>query len=118
MLIHIVNSKGRKSRFVPLSPTVLSLLREYFKEYRPKEYLFNGKFDLRYSHRSCNEIVKKYIGKDYHFHLLRHSSFTALLEAGTDLRVIQTVVGHSSSKITEVYTHVSNQILSKINLPI
>ena len=118
MLIHIVNGKGRKSRFVPLSSTVLSLLREYFKEYRPKEYLFNGQFDLRYSHRSCNGIVKKYVGKDYHFHLLRHSSFTALLEAGTDLRVIQKVAGHSSSKITEVYTHVSNQILSKINLPI
>jgi site-specific recombinase XerD len=118
MLIHIVNSKGRKSRFVPLSPNVLCLLREYFKKYRPKEYLFNGQFGLQYSHKSCNEIVKKYIGKDYHFHLLRHSSFTALLEAGTDLRIIQKVAGHSSSKTTEVYTHVSNKILSKINLPI
>jgi integrase/recombinase XerD len=118
MLIHIVNSKGRKSRFVPLSSTVLNLLREYFKECRPKEFLFSGQFGLKYSHRSCNEIVKKYIGKDYHFHLLRHSQATALLEAGTDLRIIQKCLGHSSSKITEVYTHVSNQILSKINLPI
>ena len=75
MLIHI-----RKDRFVPLSPTVLNLLRQYFLEYNPKEYLFNGQFGLQYSHRSCNEIVKKYVGKDYHFHLLRHSSFTSLLE--------------------------------------
>lgn len=118
MLIHIVNGKGRKSRFVPLSPAVLSILREYFKEYRPKEYLFNGQFDLQYSHRSCNEIVKKYIGKDYHFHLLRHSQATALLESGTDLRIIQKCLGHQNVRTTEVYTHVSNQLLSKINLPI
>lgn len=118
MLIHIVNAKGRKDRFVPLSPTVLTILREYFKEYKPKEYLFNGQFDLRYSHRSCNEIVKKYIGGDYHFHLLRHSQATALLEAGTDLRIIQKCLGHANAKTTEIYTHVSNQILSKINLPI
>jgi site-specific recombinase XerD len=118
MLIHIVNGKGRKSRFVPLSSTVLNLLREYFKEYKPKEYLFNGQFGLQYSPRSCNEIVKKYIGKEYHFHLLRHSQATALLEAGTDLRIIQKCLGHQNVRTTEVYTHVSNQILSKINLPI
>jgi integrase/recombinase XerD len=118
MLIHIKNSKNRKDRLVPLSPTVLNLLREYFKAFKPKEYLFNGQFSLQYSHRSCNEIVKKYLGSEFHFHLLRHSCFTSLLECGTDLRIIQSVAGHSSSKITEVYTHVSNQTLSKINLPI
>lgn len=118
MLIHIRNGKGNKDRFVPLSPTILSLLREYFKVFKPKEYLYNGQFSLQYSHRSCNEIVKKYLGNEFHFHLLRHSCFTSLLECGTDLRVIQSVAGHSNSKITEVYTHVSNQTLSKINLPI
>jgi integrase/recombinase XerD len=119
MLIHIKNSKGRKDRFVPLSPIVLNLLREYFKVYKPKEYLFNGQGNnLQYSHRSCNEIVKKYIGEEYHFHLLRHSQATALLEAGTDLRIIQKCLGHANVKTTEIYTHVSNQILSKINLPI
>jgi integrase/recombinase XerD len=89
MLITIKNGKGRKDRLVPLSLNMLNLLRNYFKEYKPKEYLFNGQFDLQYSSRSCNEIVKKYIGKDYHFHLLRHSSFTSLLESGVDLRIIQ-----------------------------
>lgn len=118
MLIHIKNAKGRKDRIVPLSENVLSLLREYFKVCRPKEYLFNGQFSLQYSSRSCNEIVKKYIGRDYHFHLLRHSSFTALLEAGTDLRIIQKIAGHSNVKTTEIYTHVSNQLLSKVVLPI
>lgn len=118
MLIHIRNSKGNKDRFVPLSPNILSLLREYFKVFKPIEFLFNGRFSLQYSHRSCNEIVKKYLGNEFHFHLLRHSCFTSLLECGTDLRIIQKVAGHSSSKITEVYTHVSNQLLSKINLPI
>ena len=118
MLIHIRNAKGNKDRLVPLSENILSLLRIYFKEYKPNVYLFNGQFDLQYSTRSCNEIVKKYIGKDYHFHLLRHSSFTSLLESGVDLRIIQKLAGHTSSKTTEIYTHVSNNLLSQIQLPI
>lgn len=118
MLIHIKNAKGRKDRVVPLSSVVLSLLREYYKQYKPKEYLFNGQFSLQYSPRSCNEVVKKHLGEEYHFHLLRHSCFTALLEDGTDLRIIQKCAGHSSSKTTEIYTHVSTTMLNKINLPI
>lgn len=118
MIIMIRQSKGRKDRIVALSFKILDILRDYFKEYKPKEYLFNGQFDLQYSHRSCNSIVKRYIGKDYHFHNLRHSNATALLEAGTDLRIIQKHLGHSSSKTTEIYTHVSTNILQKIPLPI
>lgn len=118
MLIHIRNAKGNKDRLVPLSENILALLRAYFKEFRPKVYLFNGQFDLQYSTKSCNEIVKKYIGKEYHFHLLRHSSFTSLLESGVDLRIIQKLAGHNSSKTTEIYTHVSNNLLNKIQLPL
>ena len=118
MVIKVLNAKGRKDRIVPLSENILMILRDYFKEYRPKEYLFNGQNSLQYSARSCNQIVKKYIGKEYHFHLLRHSSFTALLESGVDLRVIQKVAGHASSKTTEIYTHVSTNVLQKIPLPI
>jgi len=118
MLIHIRNSKGNKDRFVPLSPTILALLREYFKTFKPREYLFNGQFSLQYSHRSCNEIVKKYLGNEFHFHLIRHSHATALLESGTDLRYIQDQLGHSSSKITEVYTHISTTHKHKLPLPI
>lgn len=118
MIIFIRNAKGNKDRIVPLSEKVLELLRVYFLEYKPKEYLFNGQFSNQYSDRSCNQIVKKYIGEDYHMHLLRHSNATALLESGTDLRIIQTHLGHSSSKTTEIYTHVSTAILQKMNLPV
>ncbi|MGZ9736517.1 tyrosine-type recombinase/integrase [Flavobacterium sp. GNP002] len=118
MIITISQSKGRKDRIVGLSEKILDILRIYFCEYKPKEFLFNGQFDLRYSHTSCNQIVKKYLGKDYHFHLLRHSNATALLEAGTDLRIIQKHLGHSSSKTTEIYTHVSTASLKMMPLPI
>ena len=62
--------------------------------------------------------MKKYVGKNTHFHQLRHSSFTSLLESGTDIRIIQKLAGHKSSKTTEIYTHVSNNVLSLISLPI
>lgn len=118
MLIHIKNAKGKKDRVVPLSESVLKLLREYWKEFKPVEYLFNGLSSAKYSIGSCQKIYKKYIDSDSSIHTLRHSSFTNLLENGTDLRIIQKIAGHSSSKTTEIYTHVSNQILSKVNLPI
>lgn len=118
MLIHIRNAKGRKDRIVPLSNFVLKLLREYWKRYKPKEYLFNGQKSLQYSITSCQKIYKKYIDINSSIHTLRHSSFTKLLENGTDIRIIQNIAGHSSSKTTEIYTHVSNQMLNKVNLPI
>jgi integrase/recombinase XerD len=118
MLIHIKNAKGRKDRIVPLSQTVLELLRSYYKKYKPTNYLFNGQFSEQYSIGSCQKIYKKYIDNESSIHTLRHSSATALLENGTDLRVIQKILGHSNIKTTEIYTHVSNKILSKINLVI
>lgn len=118
MLIHIKNGKGRKDRIVPLSEKVLILLREYFIKHRPKEYLFNGQNSNQYSVGSCQAIYKKYIDSTGHIHTLRHSCFTNLLENGTDLRIIQKIAGHSNVKTTEIYTHVSNQVLSKVNLPI
>ncbi len=118
MIITIRQSKGKKDRIVGLSSKILEILREYFKEYKPKTYLFNGQFENYYSPRSCNQIVKQYLGKEFHFHQLRHSNATALLEAGTDLRIIQKHLGHASSKTTEIYTHVSTNLLSKMPLPI
>jgi site-specific recombinase XerD len=118
MIIHIKNAKGRKDRIVPLSQKVLELLRIYFKEYKPKEHLFNGQVGIKYSSSSRNQLVKKYLGKSYHIHQLRHSCATNLLENGTDLKIIQKILGHSNVKTTEIYTHVSNQLLSKVNLPI
>lgn len=118
MLILIRNAKGNKDRYVPLSENILKLLREYYMDFRPKEYLFNGQNKLRYTERSCNQIVKKHLGNEYHFHLLRHSSFTTLLEQGTDISLIQKVAGHNNIKTTQIYTHVSNQMLNKVKLPI
>ena len=118
MIITIHQSKGKKDRIVALSSKILYILRIYFTEYKPEEYLFNGQFQNKYSSGSCNQLVKKYLGKKYHFHLLRHSNATALLEAGTDLRIIQKHLGHSSSKTTEIYTHVSTAILQNMALPI
>jgi len=118
MLIHINNAKGKKDRIVPLSQNILNLLRNYFTEYKPIEHLFNGQKSLKYSSTSCNKIVKKYIGKEYHFHLLRHSSLTKMLENGTNIRIIQSIAGHNSPKTTNIYTHVSKVILNKVNTPI
>lgn len=116
MLIYIKNAKGRKDRVVPLSEFVLKLLRDYYKKYKPKIYLFNGQKIPQYSIGSCQKIYKLYIDPNSSIHTLRHSSLTGLLENGTDLRIIQKIAGHSSSKTTEIYTHVSNQLLSKVNL--
>lgn len=118
MLIYIKNAKGKKDRIVPLSEKILKLLREYWLKYKPSIFLFNGQCSEKYSIRSCQQIYKKYIDPAGHFHTLRHSCFTNLLETGTDLRIIQKIAGHSSSKTTEIYTHVSNQILSKVKTPI
>jgi site-specific recombinase XerD len=118
MLMYIKNAKGKKDRIVPLSQNVLDLLRQYYKKYKPKEYLFNGQNSLQYSVGSCQKLYKKYIDPNSSIHTLRHSSFTNLLESGTDLRIIQKIAGHSSSKTTEIYTHVSTQLLSQVKLPI
>lgn len=118
MIITVRQSKGNKDRIVPLTDNILQLLRSYFIEYRPTDYLFNGQTSPKYSPTSCNSIVKKYLGQDYHFHMLRHSCFTHLTEQQVDLRVIQKLAGHSSSRTTEIYTHVSKNILNKLPLAI
>lgn len=118
MIIHIKNAKGRKDRIVPLSENILFLLRSYYKKYKPINYLFNGINTNQYSIQSCQKIYKKYIDENSSIHSLRHSCFTKLLENGTDLRIIQKIAGHSNTKTTEIYTHVSNDLLNKTKLPI
>jgi len=123
MIINIRQSKGKKDRIVPLSENILQLLREYLRSENITKnskqiYLFKGQITEQYSKSSCNKIVKKYIDNNSSFHILRHSCATHLLEQGTDIRIIQKLLGHSSSKTTEIYTHVSNNLLNKIPLPI
>ncbi|MBI3235205.1 MAG: tyrosine-type recombinase/integrase, partial [Bacteroidetes bacterium] len=123
MQIRIKQAKGRKDRVVPLSLTVLELLRIYFKAYKPKEFLFEGQGGELYSERSIALVLKKgcekaKINKKVNLHMLRHSYATHLLEAGTDIRFIQELLGHKSSKTTEIYTHVSMKAINKIGSPI
>ena len=116
MLIHVQNAKGRKDRFVKLTDTILHLLRSYFRMYRPKIFLFNGQKGIQYSITSLQKISHKYFGTN--FHTIRHSAFTSMLENGTDLRIIQKVAGHSSSKTTEIYTHVTNNLIGQVKAAI
>jgi site-specific recombinase XerD len=119
MLIHIDGAKGKKDRISLLSDTMLQLLRQYYKEYRPNKYLFEGQNCGKYSASSVANILKiaakkAGIRKTVTPHMLRHSFATHLLEQGTDLRYIQELLGHNSSKTTEIYTHVSQKAIDKI----
>lgn len=122
MTLHVRQSKGKKDRTLPLSKKILELLREYFIAYKPKEYLFEGQYGGMYGKRSIqlvfnNAIKKSGVKKKATLHTLRHSNATHLLEAGTDLRYIQELLGHKSSKTTEIYTHVSQTKLQNIRNP-
>ena len=122
-IIFLKNAKGKKDRIVPLSPLILKMLREYYKIYKPKTYLFEGQnISLPYDARSLQIILKQAlektgIRKPVTLHWLRHSYATHLLESGTDLRYIQELLGHSSSKTTEIYTHVSTKSIQQIKSP-
>lgn len=111
-VIIVRNGKGGKDRHTLLGKTTLANLRLYYKEYRPKTYLFEGKVGQQYSPTSVRAIVKRAaqragIKKKVTPHTLRHSFATHLLEQGTDLRYIQSLLGHNSSKTTELYTHIA-----------
>jgi integrase/recombinase XerD len=118
MQIFIRQSKNNKDRFVPLTEKILWLLRHYVAKEKPKDYLFEGQFGGKYSATSVSNIMKKYIGKEYTFHQLRHSCATHLLEKGVSLRYIQVLLGHASSKTTEIYTKVVNSDLKGLPLAI
>ena len=122
-LVIIRQAKGRKDRMAPLSEKILSLLRDYYIAYKPTKWLFEGQSGKRqYDERSLASVLiqalrKSKITKPVTLHWLRHSYATHLLENGTDLRYIQEILGHSSSRTTEIYTHVSNKSLQKIVSP-
>lgn len=123
MLIHIRGAKGKKDRYTLLSEKSLEMLRQYYKMFHPKKWLFEGADAGRYSARSVQSIFQKAlqqtgITKHATVHTLRHSFATHLLEAGVDLRYIQELLGHESSRTTEIYTHVSNRKLSQIKSPL
>lgn len=122
-IVMIRQAKGKKDRIAPLSIKILQLLRDYYVVYKPKKWLFEGvNGDEPYDARSLSNVLKQAltkvgITKPVSLHWLRHSYATHLLESGTDLRYIQELLGHRSSKTTEIYTHVSTKSLEQIKSP-
>lgn len=122
-LLFIRQSKGKKDRVVPIGNKLIEMLRDYYKAYKPKTWLFEGQFpNTKYSEKSLENVLKQSltktkISKKVSLHWLRHSYATHLLENGTDLRYIQELLGHSSSRTTEIYTHVSTLNLQQIRSP-
>lgn len=122
-LLIIRQSKGRKDRVAPISDKLIDLLRSYYRTYQPKTWLFEGQqTGHQYSAKSLENVLKKSVRKagikrPVTLHWLRHSFATHLLENGTDTRYIQEILGHKSSKTTEIYTHVSTQNLRNIKSP-
>ena len=123
MIINIIQAKGNKDRQVPLSAALIPLLENYYKTYKSVEYVLNGQFTPQYSERSVGEVIKQLaskagINKRVYTHLMRHCAFTHMVEMGTDIKLIQKVAGHANVKTTDIYTHISHNIVSKIQSPI
>lgn len=123
MLIRVSDAKGNKDRYTLLSVSLLKILRKYYSEWRPKKLLFEGRQGEKYSGQSVGQIVASAaIAANIRIrvtpHMLRHSFATHLLEAGVDLRRIQVLLGHGSSKTTEIYTHVAISTFNSIKNPL
>jgi site-specific recombinase XerD len=124
MVLRIENGKRKKERYVPLSGRLLEMLRQYWKEYRPPEWLFPGQDPEKHlSRRSVSAVFLKArlaagIKKPATAHTLRHSYATHLLESGVNLRVIQKLLGHRSIRSTEIYTHVARNYLCETPSPL
>jgi site-specific recombinase XerD len=122
MLIFIHQGKGNKDRVTLLSIKVLDLLRKYYQSYHPQDYLFEGVTGGRYAERSIQQVlrracVKTGILKKVTMHTLRHSFATHLLEHNTDIRYIQSLLGHSNPKTTQIYTHITTRGLDQLKSP-
>jgi integrase/recombinase XerD len=122
-VINIKDAKGGKDRQVMLAPELQDLLDNYLTSYKPLDYLFSGQFEPYYSERSIAQFLKKYadlagLEKRVYPHLLRHTSATHFVEQGTDINLLQKLLGHSNVKTTHLYTHISNNFISRMPSPL
>lgn len=122
-IVLIRKAKGKKDRVVMLSPKLIELLREYYKIYNPKKYLFEGSENEKYSQRSVQQIMKSSLKKSgvaspASVYTLRHSYATHLLENGMDIKTIKELLGHDNIKTTEIYTRIKDVIKSRIGSPL
>lgn len=125
MIINIIQAKGKKDRQVGLNQKLIDLLTEYWHEYHSIIYVLNGQGNHdQYSERSVGEVVKQLASKSgidnkrIYTHLMRHTSATHMVEAGTDINLIQKLLGHSNVKTTNRYLHTSHNLISKIKSPL
>lgn len=123
MQVLIERGKGKKDRYVNLPESILSQLREYFKEYRPRTYLFEGQYGGQYSTRSAQAVFKQAmkragINKETGIHGLRHSYATHLMQAGTDIGHIQKLLGHEDIRTTLIYAKVTDRDTKKVKSPL
>lgn len=120
MRIKVVNGKGKKDRFVPLSQLVLVHLRQYYMQYKPVAYLFNGRaVGKRYAPRTIQKILQNTLAKiglqhkNYTVHTIRHSFATHLVDNGADLQLIQELMGHHHLSQTTAYLHLSSKRINQ-----
>ena len=123
MVITIRQAKGNKDRQVMLDKSLLLLLREYYKKYNPAPYMFDGQKRSQYSERSINNFLKYYadkagINKNIHAHKIRHTFATHLLEAGTDMAIIQDLLGHNNIRTTKIYAKITSAVIKKVKSPV
>jgi site-specific recombinase XerD len=124
MIIRVEQGKGRKDRHVMLSPHLLGLLRDYWREARPQGWLFPGQNPInpvttRQLNRACRTArAAAGLAKRVTPHTLRHSFATHLLEQNTDIRVIQVLLGHARLETTALYTHVATRTIRDVTSPL
>lgn len=122
MIIRVNGSKNNRDREVILSKKILAVLRAYFVIYKPKKYLFEGRKGGRYTASSVRAVLQQALKKSglkkyATVHTLRHSFATHLIENGTDIRIVQELLGHKNIKTTQIYTHITDQTKRKISSP-
>ncbi len=122
-VINIIQGKGKKDRQVPLAPELVKLLEKYYRKYETETYVLDGQFSDQYSSTSVNQVMKQLalkagISKRVYTHLMRHNSFTHMVEAGVDINLIQLLAGHKTVKTTMMYTHISHNRISQIQSPL